>query len=69
MYCHTHIHTLYSWTFTRKRIQTGGFGLPELGVDGERGKKGKREIRKERNPVQTCDPNYFKSVIFAQFRH
>ena len=67
MYCHTQIHTLYSWRFTHKRIQTGGFGLPELGVDstvlllrfvkkkfnfqgltscmdGERGKKGKREI-------------------------
>ena len=67
MYCHTHIHTLYSWRFTHKRIQTGGFGFPELGVDstvlllrfvkkkinfqgltsymdGERGKKGKREI-------------------------
>ena len=23
----------YSWRFTRRCIQTGGFGLPELGVD------------------------------------
>ena len=79
---HSYTH-IYLWRFTHKRIQTGGFGLPELGVDSSlpqfvkknnnniltfrvwppawMRKKGKR---KKRNPAQTRDPDYFKSVIF-----
>ena len=29
---HSYTH-IYLWRFAHRRIQTGGFGLPELGVD------------------------------------